>query len=31
MAQIPETAEMLIAGESLGTNNKTSPVIYQYS
>ena len=31
MAQIPETAEMLIAGESLGTSNKTSPVIYQYS
>ena len=31
MAQIPGTAEMLIAGESVGTNNKTSPVTYQYS
>jgi hypothetical protein len=31
MAQIPGTAEMLIAGESAGTSNKTSPVTYQYS
>jgi hypothetical protein len=31
MARIPDTAEMLLAGEALGTNNKLSPVIYQYS
>jgi hypothetical protein len=31
MARIPDTAEMLLAGVALGTNNKTSPIIYQYS